>query len=1205
MTNLKIDLFGEFRVRRGESLIEGEEWDRRKTRQLLKLLLTRPERPFSRDEILDALWPDASPTAAERSLWVTVSLLRRALEPGLARGSDSRYVVRRRPGYAFDSRAGCEVDAWEFDRRCEKAEAARQSGELNEAIREYRGALDLVRGEFLAEDLYEEWAARPRQRYRERHLSALEGLSECLARKGRYTEAIEFCDRALELDRYREELYRRLMLYHYCAGEQGLALRAYRDYSGRLEKELDAAPSPELARLRKQMEARDVPGVDELRRYPRPRRPLRLPYSLGRVHFAGRDGEYALLAERLREAAAGAGGAVAVEGEAGVGKTRLVEEFLGYARSRRALVLSGRCFERELGAPLEPVLDAVAPLLDTEEARSALGASLPIAGESGERAREQSARLYRSLTGRILDSSRSGDGEALVIFVDDVQWADPATLDYLTYFAGRAAGERVLLIFTYRREDAPALSGWLRRLAEKRAVSTTLSLDRLSREDLAGILERMSSRDFAELSALADFLHRESEGNPFYAVEYLRWLIETGVVRTDSRRRISALEGDALRERALPSGVQTLIGARLHGLEEAARGLLELAAVVGRAFDLGLLCAAADRGEAEVFAVLEPVMAAGLMLEAGERGYYFSHDKFRQALYEGLDAPRRRKLHLRIAETLREKGGDPAELAHHYLRAREWEPALENLLLAARGAEERYAWEAALQDYDRALEAAEKIPDSGEERFGILAARERLLEHLDRREKRAEAVGEMFHLATEMGEPGRIGEVQIRRMGALAALGDAAGSAEVAREAIAIFRRLNDRDGEARVHREAGYVRWLHRDYEGALEANFEALRLHRETGDRHGEAGAAGNIAQVYRGMGDQERALEWAEEAAGIHRELGDRIGEGMRLTTMAAIHRERGELQEALSLNRRTLRYNDEAGARHLNVAQHSTCGTLYLELGDARKALHHFRAAARLAREIGHTRDEGRSSMSVGVALEGTGDPAGAADAYRRAAELLHVAHAESGEPEDLSARAEALTLLATVLHRSLDLPADALEPYEEASRFYRELSGGWRLGALLSGLAGARWRTGDAEGSAAAYEEALDLASGDAALRLVCLASLCAVYRETGRLRESLRRGREACSLARELGDARTEARVLASLAESYDRLGHYPSALSCLRRSLRLRRREGDGPGAERTLRYMATIHERRKETERPEARLEEARREEAREFAPESERSS
>ena len=116
MTSLKINLFGEFRVWRGEELVESKEWDRQKTRSLLKLLLTRPGHIFSRDEIFEALWPGVSPKAAERSLRVTVSLLRRALEPNLGRGTDSRYVLQQKTGIHIRlPNADCWVDAWEFE----------------------------------------------------------------------------------------------------------------------------------------------------------------------------------------------------------------------------------------------------------------------------------------------------------------------------------------------------------------------------------------------------------------------------------------------------------------------------------------------------------------------------------------------------------------------------------------------------------------------------------------------------------------------------------------------------------------------------------------------------------------------------------------------------------------------------------------------------------------------------------------------------------------------------------------------------------------------------------------------------------------------------------------------------------------------------------------------------------------------------------
>lgn len=123
---------------------------------------------------------------------------------------------------------------------------------------------------------------------------------------------------------------------------------------------------------------------------------------------------------------------------------------------------------------------------------------------------------------------------------------------------------------------------------------------------------------------------------------------------------------------------------------------------------------------------------------------------------------------------------------------------------------------------------------------------------------------------------------------------------------------------------------------------------------------------------------------------------------------------------------------------------------------------------------YTRDEGYSLMSVGAALEQTGDPAGAADTYHQAIELLQRAYEESEIPNELHGKADALTLLGTVLHRSLDRLEEARDAYEEAATIYRKLGEGSRLRKLLMNLAGLCWRTGDAEGSAHDYEEALDL-----------------------------------------------------------------------------------------------------------------------------------
>jgi tetratricopeptide (TPR) repeat protein len=231
---------------------------------------------------------------------------------------------------------------------------------------------------------------------------------------------------------------------------------------------------------------------------------------------------------------------------------------------------------------------------------------------------------------------------------------------------------------------------------------------------------------------------------------------------------------------------------------------------------------------------------------------------------------------------------------------------------------------------------------------------------------------------------------------------------------------------------------------------------------------------------------------------------------------------------------------------------------------------------MSREMGHVREEGHALLSVGVSLEQTGDHGGAADAYRRAIKLLDMAHELSGAPEELSGKAEALNLLANVLHRSLEEPVEALEAYEAAAETYRGLNDPRRLRKVLLGMAGLLWRMGKLEDSARCYEETLDLAreQGETTHEVAALASLGVVYRDLGRFRESVRCGRAALRLLRDLDDFQAEAYVLSSLAESHKKLKHYPSALSCLRRSLRLRRKIGDSEGEVGVLENLAKTYE-------------------------------
>ncbi|MGH3145990.1 MAG: tetratricopeptide repeat protein [Rubrobacter sp.] len=190
------------------------------------------------------------------------------------------------------------------------------------------------------------------------------------------------------------------------------------------------------------------------------------------------------------------------------------------------------------------------------------------------------------------------------------------------------------------------------------------------------------------------------------------------------------------------------------------------------------------------------------------------------------------------------------------------------------------------------------------------------------------------------------------------------------------------------------------------------------------------------------------------------------------MSAIHLERGDPRIALPFELEILEHNIELGAKHQNVPQHIHCGTLYLQLGNPQEALAHFRAAARLSREIGYTRFEGQALTSVGISLELLGDPAEAAEAYRRAVEVLETAHEEFGVEEAIRAKADVLAFLGRVLHRSLDWQDEAQKAYEAAADIYRETSDVPRLQDLLLNLSGLRWRAGNSKAPPAATKKPL-------------------------------------------------------------------------------------------------------------------------------------
>jgi len=278
-SQLEIKLFGRFEVFRNGDLIPEEAWGRRKTKTLLKILLTDPGRVFTNDQLIEFLFEGENVQGALENLYGRISQLRRALEPELKRGVDSTFILRHEQTYCFSLDSSVQIDMIDFQQGLQSAFELADAQEWMGAVEQFDDVLALYRGEFLAEDRYEEWAEARRGELRDMHLKGLTRLADCHKHLGRLRQAISCCQRILGIEPYRESVIRQLMEYQDEAGQRAQALDTYNEGKRALREFLDVEPSPETLALHKQIrsEADAVTPLD-------PRRIAVLPfanYSLG------------------------------------------------------------------------------------------------------------------------------------------------------------------------------------------------------------------------------------------------------------------------------------------------------------------------------------------------------------------------------------------------------------------------------------------------------------------------------------------------------------------------------------------------------------------------------------------------------------------------------------------------------------------------------------------------------------------------------------------------------------------------------------------------------------------------------------------------------------------------------------------------------------------------------------------------------------
>ncbi|HRQ37790.1 MAG TPA: tetratricopeptide repeat protein [Chloroflexota bacterium] len=1007
----RIYLFGTFRAEPPLALSS------RQAQRLLVFLLLHPGQPHGRDQLAAHLWSDAPPDRGRRALSDALYRLRQSVP--------AHWLDAQSESIALTPPPDLWVDVWEFRRLA--------ASELAQAVALYQGDL--------APEVEDEWIWGWRERLREELTAVLLSLAEAAENGQQYDEAAGYYGRLATLDELNEAAHRGLMRGHAAHGRLADALAIYQSLQQLLAAELNVAPAAATQQLARQLQAEW-----ELQE--------QTAVTFTTTPFVGRVAERTQLLARLDEARAGRGGLLVLLGEAGMGKSRLLESLAQSADWRGWQVGWGRGEQFALPAPYAPLAEALTavlprprlqqlarllppwPLTLADQIVPAIGRELALAPLPESPRREQQLPVALRL---LLDGLQQIAPHLLIL--DDVQWADTAVWPLLTHLQPALAEMSVLVVVSGRLGELQQQTAvWQTLTTWEQQGARVLRLAGLEPQALAE-MARVLGRGPLSTAALAR-LHQASGGNPLLAQNLLE-----------------------LDDPAAQPELMSLQRQRLARLSDAARLSLQAAAVLGLHFDYDLWEAVMTGIPAAELPTLAGELEERRLLILETNGYRFSHDTLRACVYLDTPPERRQQWHGRALAALTHLRPEATlSLLYHAQESGDDTAVARYALLAGQESLPRYANQAARELFTQALAALP--PDDAPNRYAALLGRARALGSMGERADQEADLAQLQTLARQLGDPAKLAHVlalqakfywqtshfaQARQAiqdglqlspapDAQAILLETLGQVErdqgnyqAARmhfeQAGQLYRQLGNPAGVANILVMSGIVAQRLNDFTQAIPLYQQALATSREIGSRSLETLACGNLVTVYWGMGDYQQAIRYGQRALALGREVGELWSQASSLGNLGSLYALTGDftaaiehIQQALAI----LRLTRDRQSMAINL---SNLANLYLDRGQLDEAIPLFTEALSLNREMGRRRGEGYALHGRGTAYYQEGRW------HEAVADLQTAVHirAELGESSNLCfTQADlALALLAggdaAAAQRTVQAALDGLSP----------------------------------------------------------------------------------------------------------------------------------------------------------------------------------
>jgi predicted ATPase len=868
---------------------------------------------------------------------------------------------------------------------------------LEEAVRLYRdpflSGFDLPESEE-----FEHWISEERSSLENQYLGILSQLNGIYAARQDYSKAITCAQRYLATDELAEEIHRQLIMYYALAGLRTKALRQFETCVSVLEQELGADPLPETRAIYQAvLEERLTAIQPELVEKAPPAWSQGLSLD---VPLIGRSAPYSVLETAFERTRAGQSSVVLISGEPGIGKSRLLHDFMKKCWEG-SLVLFGAGQRGEQTVSYHPIVEALKNRLTSvplslppywlAEVSRLLPELVNIYPQlprplslKGEEAR---IRLFEAL-GQCVMALQAASGSVLLC-LDDLHWFDPTSLSWITYLARKflTKNSRLMVVGTYRSEDYEKIKD-LRDGLARQGLLKEIKLAGLSQEDILELLHHL----FNSLPGKEDFAARLQEttgGNPLFVLEMLRALSEELNGSGDLHRLVNF---------PLPEGVREAIDRRLERLNAKSRQVLEAGAVIGTAFDFQTVRMTSGRNEFDTSDGLENLTRRQLIQEDKQQ-FRFCHDLVYRTILMGISPMRLQLLHSRAARALEKLHPDSiTSLAYHFEAAGDQAKAFTYYQRSARQAETLFAWPEAVDQYGRMVQILDKQDpycskvECLEQRCEILKESARLNHLLSRLPDRDHNLEQLESFASQSHDKDIELRALVQRTYYMHQDGDYRGAANLVEKGLILAEHLHedsircsllaqlgfslqflgqpyqaisalekaeiiadargDIEMRAQILSRMGFIHSLFGYYRQALDCQLESYACYEQLNDHYNAARNLPQIGHLYINLGQFEEAHQALTEILALAKKAGVSQDEAHAFMGLGGYHLCKGDYFLALGCFEQALAGFRNTRAQNLIASAHASMGMVFYHLGNLQEAHASLERGLSTARQIGH-------------------------------------------------------------------------------------------------------------------------------------------------------------------------------------------------------------------------------------------------------------